>query len=439
VERWCVERRAARPMPATPKKFSACTNASAAKVPSFTASVSGIGSAGSCLPLWPPRTYGFEELAEHDMPRLAACLNVRIGANDGTQFNLSLTAPCTLHVALHAPQGLCEGQGEVTQISAMTFDICTLVGAVRRLRRGGICAEDRRMSNHTKNAAAPLKRSNETAFWDWAPLPSYWKGVPSDYACAGPEIAEAYDTVARIRGRTTPHPERPAPPSSGPSTAPKFESCAVVGGSPSLRGSGVGGPIDAHETVLRFNDHPFGSPWEADLGGKIDVHVLQSAANVHLAKPSHQHAIRNASLLVQLRCAGTAQHLVQVLRNDLSALHPHARSNHYGEKLRIVAPSALLAMLQSYGHGNGVGGTGLVGVWLAVLLCKRPPKLFGFSTLGSNFSKGFVHYYRGAAGEPQAAKSLKSFVFIHLLYCLGLVSFGSDMLESLWGAVSGML
>lgn len=57
-----------------------------------------------------------------------------------------------------------------------------------------------------------------------------------------------------------------------------FRSCAVVGSSGTLRRSGYGPFIDAHEAVIRFNGAPAGGGYGADVGARTTLSVLADIA-----------------------------------------------------------------------------------------------------------------------------------------------------------------
>ena len=57
-----------------------------------------------------------------------------------------------------------------------------------------------------------------------------------------------------------------------------FRSCAVVGSSGTLRRSGYGPFIDAHEAVIRFNGAPAGGGYGADVGTRTTLSVLADIA-----------------------------------------------------------------------------------------------------------------------------------------------------------------
>ena len=63
-----------------------------------------------------------------------------------------------------------------------------------------------------------------------------------------------------------------------PTLAPppyRFERCALVGSSSSLRGMLLGTEIDAHDTVIRINRLPT-RPFEADVGARTDVYFTRA-------------------------------------------------------------------------------------------------------------------------------------------------------------------
>ena len=57
-----------------------------------------------------------------------------------------------------------------------------------------------------------------------------------------------------------------------------YQSCAIVGSSGTLRRSGYGRFIDAHELVMRFNGAPAGGGYEEDVGARTTLAVLADVA-----------------------------------------------------------------------------------------------------------------------------------------------------------------
>ena len=116
-----------------------------------------------------------------------------------------------------------------------------------------------------------------------------------------------------------------------PAAPPRFRSCVVVGGAPTLSGSGLGARIDSHEAVFRFNDHPVGGSRTNDVGSKTTVHVLQSVRSV----VSSAHVIpRDAEMVIQL--VGKRVGYASSMRH---ALHSN--------RTRIISPEALLGFHQT--------------------------------------------------------------------------------------------
>ena len=58
-----------------------------------------------------------------------------------------------------------------------------------------------------------------------------------------------------------------------------YQSCAVVGSSGTVRRSGYGRFIDAHEMIMRFNGAPAGGGYAADVGARTTLSVLADIAS----------------------------------------------------------------------------------------------------------------------------------------------------------------
>ena len=73
---------------------------------------------------------------------------------------------------------------------------------------------------------------------------------------------------------------RPASNTSGgpPHLGEAFRRCAVVGSSGSLLHDTLGREIDAHDVILRFNNAPSGAGYEAFVGSRTDMRILNSHA-----------------------------------------------------------------------------------------------------------------------------------------------------------------
>ena len=89
------------------------------------------------------------------------------------------------------------------------------------------------------------------------------------------EMLEACLQLARLFKRITGRPTRP-----------HHGTCAVVGSSGGLAGSGQGGLIDAHDAVYRFNSAPVGGPYEADVGNRTSVWVASHVPRLAASLPS---------------------------------------------------------------------------------------------------------------------------------------------------------
>ena len=334
--------------------------------------------------LWPPRCGNEKEW--HDMPVhrhefvRRVTFATRAEAGLGVEYNVSVNPhwPCIVHASIALPFG---SRPWVYSSSApgrkygcpFRMDVCRHQELTRAVRN--------------------------KPFWDAQPLSPIW----AEASAFGPTQFQAWPrnwdtrTWNHSLGNISRQFTHPVPP-------PRFRSCVVVGGAPTLVGSGLGSRIDSHEAVFRFNDHPVGGDHAADVGSKTTVHVLQSARSV---KGSANIIQRDSTMVVQI--VGRRSGYYSSMRD---ALHSN--------RTWIISADAFLAFHQSF---DEVGGSGPYGVWLSLLLCETPPLLVGFSTLKSNLTKGFEHYYRGAAGERMdvAANVPHAAMWLHVLSSLGLV------------------
>jgi hypothetical protein len=203
------------------------------------------------------------------------------------------------------------------------------------------------------------------------------------------ETLQACLQLARLFKRITGRPSRV-----------HYGTCAVVGSSGGLTGSGQGARIDAHDAIYRFNNAPVGGPYEADVGNRTSVWV---ASHV----PWRGQARRVAALAaaaVNLGGEGLAREEAAALycfNPWLGACHVDAMG---GKRLGIHAPPLLIspalvaAMMQiqitSGGKSGGVvrPSTGLMGVGLALASCARV-SLFGFGNDSDPGMQGHCNHY----------------------------------------------
>jgi hypothetical protein len=170
-------------------------------------------------------------------------------------------------------------------------------------------------------------------------------------------------------------------------------SCAVVGSSGGLTGSGQGALIDAHDAVYRFNNAPVGGPYQVDVGNRTSVWV---ASHV----PWRGQARRVAALTASRGTASEESAALYCFNPWLGACHVDAMG---GKRLGVqapllISPALVTAMMQiqitSGGKSGGVvrPSTGLMGVGLALASCARV-SLFGFGNDSDPGMQGHCNHY----------------------------------------------
>lgn len=206
------------------------------------------------------------------------------------------------------------------------------------------------------------------------------------------EMLEACLQLARLFKRITGRPTRP-----------HHGTCAVVGSSGGLTGSGQGALIDAHDAVYRFNSAPVGGPYEADVGNRTSVWV---ASHVPWRAQARRIAALGASRLdsvtavTSLSSASSEGAALYCFNPWLGACHVDAMG---GKRLGVssplfISPALVTAMMQiqitSGGKSGGVvrPSTGLMGVGLALASCARV-SLFGFGNDSDPGMQGHCNHY----------------------------------------------
>jgi hypothetical protein len=176
----------------------------------------------------------------------------------------------------------------------------------------------------------------------------------------------------------------------------RHESCAVVGGAPSLMEAELGAEIDSHEAVLRFNDHPAGAKFAKNVGSKTHyllLNALHAGANMPGGPPERR--------------------LLQIVKNE----RVFAYALKSAPRRYMIEPEVFRTFYEHFGSG---GLSGNIGVWFALAACKRVT-LYGFSSpceLGTKYR----HYY--ALGGPWAkyqervqVNTVKVVLWMHALRC----------------------
>jgi len=224
--------------------------------------------------------------------------------------------------------------------------------------------------------------------------------------------------------------ERPLPT---PRAGRRFASCAVVGSSGVLVGSGLGREIDRHAAVWRFNGAPSHGGFADDVGRVTTVRVCaRPGKNCAVTERSVERHPTNGSLLTVVRACqrpgvgcrvaayeplpsaaaasrSTTEH--QPLpnnNNELVATYCHYRTigvclqygvleaTPYRHVLNPRIVSAVANLQKGHGSRRGAFGaptSGLVGIGAALSTCDSVT-LFGFANVSSAaFGRFCGHYY----------------------------------------------
>ncbi|KAJ1635458.1 glycosyltransferase family 29-domain-containing protein, partial [Pavlovales sp. CCMP2436] len=191
----------------------------------------------------------------------------------------------------------------------------------------------------------------------------------------------------------------------------RHATCALVGGAPGLLAADYGQSIDAHDAVVRFNDHPAGGEHTAQVGLRT-THRLTNCVYASMpvsesaALPWMRPSALNGSEIVQV-C--TRAHRFKLAVEQIAHDGPQHR--------HAISPETLCGF---YEHFQTGGLTGAIGVWFVLGMCESVT-LFGFSSpcdLGTPYS----HYHSSDKFfELLQVNTVKVILWTHALRCAGLL------------------
>ena len=152
---------------------------------------------------------------------------------------------------------------------------------------------------------------------------------------------------------------------------------AVVANGPSLAGAGLGGTIDSHKVVVRFNNHA-ATPGSADLGERTDI-WFRPTEFTHVPK-SDAPDLRLIAL--------TGCNIRNRYSNGLQLLEPHVQA---GLPVELVPTRLYRDLFAALDASPSAGLIGLAWVQDEIRRKLSPGQVFGYS-LGRNTS-AVSHYY----------------------------------------------
>ena len=155
------------------------------------------------------------------------------------------------------------------------------------------------------------------------------------------------------------------------------------------------------------------------MGRRVGVHVVQTMSN---AMRSRHAAVAGHIVQVVARPVGPPHAGRDVLASYAGAARARAEA---GRPVNVHATAPLLhyVMGELYGRA-GVASTGMIGVFLAMALCREAPHLFGFTTLETSLSKseGLPHYGGKSDMEVSLDVFARNAAWLHVHGCLGLLN-----------------
>ena len=370
--------------------------------------------------LWPPRTGS--PRPDVDWDRVGRCLTAEVKREDAT-YSLQFSPPCTLRaeVRVHV--------GGVMESCPLILDVCRQ-HELLSLMRSHMPA--RAGAGDTTAAASCAPTEQTPLLWDGAPLGVHWREARHFGPEAIEKIADLFNAAANTNEWAA-----QASQVSRAQASPRYRTCAIVGGSPTLKGRGLGKEIDGHAAVWRYNDHPFGGAWTADYGRRATVHVVQnqkSGVTDDLRPVMMNSDELDLVLQVMYGNENTLRNAVHAMAHGVRRRHDNhsdtANGNVTAHRLRVLSADALLAFHQIASPANSFTGT--LGVFASLALCEEPPTLYGFSTMRTDLSRGFTHYYRKPLAisknvrEQMGGRLAKDIMWMHALECLGHVHIVSE-------------
>ena len=197
---------------------------------------------------------------------------------------------------------------------------------------------------------------------------------------AGENVQQACRRLASALHRLTSRPTRAS-----------FGTCAVVGSSGGLSGSGQGAQIDAHDAVFRFNTAPTGGRYLHDVGNRTTVWVASHA-------PWRSQMRTRVGVVpgeaAALYCFNPW--LGACFSDALGGNRVDARGRRVAPLLLSPALAAGIMSLQVALGGKATSNvrpsTGLMGIGLALASCARV-SLFGFANDSDARMMGFCNHY----------------------------------------------
>ncbi|MBN3295356.1 SIA4A sialyltransferase, partial [Amia calva] len=163
----------------------------------------------------------------------------------------------------------------------------------------------------------------------------------------------------------------------------RCRTCAVVGNSGNLKGSGYGAHIDSHDFVIRMNHAPT-SGYETDVGSKTTHHFMYPESAKNLQNTTHlvliPFKILDLQWLISALTTGTIKHTYMPVLSKI---------NINKEMVLVYSPTFFKYIFDSWLENHGrYPSTGFLSLMFAVHVCDEV-NIFGF---GAD-NKGNWHHY----------------------------------------------
>lgn len=170
----------------------------------------------------------------------------------------------------------------------------------------------------------------------------------------------------------------------GKSTSDRIKTCAVVGNSVNLKGSGYGPLIDLNDVIIRMNFARVRG-YEADVGTKTTHHVMYPESAVDLADTTHlvlfAFKIQDIEWLIKAFTTG-------FFGRSYAQVKSRIRANR--NLVRVISPAFMKYVHEIWlQNKRGYPSTGFMALVLALHVCDQV-SVFGF---GADSDGNWSHYF----------------------------------------------